>query len=90
MEQAKKLGDKILNTKAALPDGIVKVINDGKCKVYYTSDDKPKTLDDIEKDFGGNDDLIIVIVEEPLKGAIYEYGNHGDYWELQGVTKGYA
>lgn len=34
--------------------------------------------------------LILVIAEAPLSGAIYRYGNHGDYWELVGRMCGYA
>ena len=33
---------------------------------------------------------IVVIVNDPLHGEIYEYGNHGDYWEQIGVLSGYA
>lgn len=33
---------------------------------------------------------IIVITYGPLKGEIYEYGNHGGYWEQVGVLAGYA
>ncbi len=34
--------------------------------------------------------LIWVIVDEPLQGKIYEYGNHGDMWEQVGELCGYA
>ena len=32
----------------------------------------------------------MVISESGLDGFIYEYGNHGKYWELVGKTCGYA
>lgn len=39
----------------------------------------------------GYTDLITVIVDEPLKGAIYQYGNYGDgLWHKIGDTIGYA
>lgn len=34
--------------------------------------------------------VIMVMVEDPLNGVIYEYGNHGDYWEEVGKLCGYA
>lgn len=33
---------------------------------------------------------ILVISETGVRGEIYSYGNHGDYWELVGETCGYA
>ena len=33
---------------------------------------------------------ITVIVDTPLKGVIYHYGNHGNSWEQVGTTVGYA
>lgn len=34
--------------------------------------------------------VIIVLVEYPLDGAVYRYGNHGEYWEKIGTLKGFA
>lgn len=34
--------------------------------------------------------MITVFAEKPLKGRVYRYGNHGDYWEYIGDTNGYA
>lgn len=36
------------------------------------------------------DDLITVLVESPMGGKIYQYGNHGAYWVLHGKLNGYA
>lgn len=33
---------------------------------------------------------ITVIVDTPLEGIIYHYGNHGGFWEQVGKTTGYA
>ena len=45
------------------------------------------TLDNIETK-GAN--LITVIAECPLHGAVYKYGNNGEYWEQIGTVCGYA
>lgn len=37
-----------------------------------------------------NSRSILVISEIGVRGEIYRYGNHGDYWELVGETCGYA
>jgi hypothetical protein len=34
--------------------------------------------------------LVTVLCESPLEGYVYEYGNHGPYWEVKGTTQGYA
>lgn len=33
---------------------------------------------------------ILVLYELGLRGEVYRYGNHGDFWEKIGVTVGYA
>lgn len=33
---------------------------------------------------------ITVVIELPLWGDVYRYGNHGEYWEKVGKTEGYA
>ena len=33
---------------------------------------------------------VVVIINGLLHGEVYEYGNHGDYWEQIGVLSGYA
>lgn len=35
-------------------------------------------------------EIITVINNGPLDGTLYQYGNHGDNWELYGTTRGYA
>lgn len=58
------------------------------------SNQKPLKLTDIEKMVTAHGDLscckITVLVEYPLYGAVYTYGNHGQYWEETGKLKGYA
>ncbi len=44
--------------------------------------------DQVRKKTGEN--IITVIVNRPLSGIIYQYGNHGDLWEQVGVLCGYA
>lgn len=55
-------------------------------------DDAP-TLDNLfqmAKEKGYTQGTIFVIAENSLNGTIYQYGNHGPYWETHGQTKGYA
>lgn len=35
-------------------------------------------------------DTVLVITECPLRGEVYRYGNHGQFWERIGKTCGYA
>lgn len=32
----------------------------------------------------------MVIAESALSGKVYRYGNHGEFWEEVGETRGYA
>ena len=48
------------------------------------------SLADIAKQIGNERGIITVIVEGPLDGIIYRYGNHGDTWEIVGRLCGYA
>ena len=53
-------------------------------------DDYPNlTLDEIAEQVG-KDKIITVYQDTPLHGEIYHYGNHGEFWELWGITRGYA
>ena len=56
-------------------------------KKGYLTEDEFTTLKDIS-------DLIptveMVIAESALSGKVYRYGNHGEYWEEVGETRGYA
>lgn len=47
------------------------------------------TLDDIREQLK-NARLITVIEDGALRGYIYTYGNHGDFWECTGLLWGYA
>ena len=64
-----------------------------KCYKSYLDDDKSITLQDIEdrakKEFK-HVVLITVLAESPLSGAVYQYGNYGDYWTKIGDLIGYA
>mgnify|MGYP003297177426 CR=1 FL=1 len=60
-------------------------------RVIYLGEEysEPMTLTGIRERF--NDERkILVIAEKPLKGHIYRFGNHGQYWEYIGDTTGYA
>lgn len=48
------------------------------------------SLLDISKQIGVNAGIIDLIVEGPLDGVHYRYGNHGDTWEIVGRLCGYA
>lgn len=48
------------------------------------------SLADIARQIAQEYGLITVIVESPLAGIIYRYGNHGDKWEIVGRMCGYA
>lgn len=45
------------------------------------------TLKDIKDDYPS---VEMVVAESALSGKVYRYGNHGDYWEEVGETRGYA
>lgn len=48
------------------------------------------TLKEIADQLRSAHKTIFVWEDSPLEGVIYEYGNHGDYWEEYGKTQGYA
>lgn len=51
------------------------------------------TFDDIKDiaiEHGYRGGTITLIADAPLEGIIYKYGNHGNYWESYGQTRGYA
>ena len=45
------------------------------------------TLKDIKDDYPS---VEMVIAESALSGKVYRYGNHGEFWEEVGETRGYA
>ena len=47
------------------------------------------TLDEIAEQVGRNG-TIMLIVEDPIEGTIYRYGNHGNFWEIVGRMCGYS
>ena len=59
------------------------------CEAIYLNGqyDDPISLDDIAEGYRG---VFMVIEENPLDGRVYRYGNHGDYWEEVGKTRGFA
>lgn len=75
-------------------DGILYIIEckctEGKVTVVTLDGeyDEPITLSDIAEKYP---DVRKVIFEEPLRGYVFDYGNHGKgKWEQVGTTKGYA
>lgn len=54
----------------------------GMCEVHILK------LSEIAKQL--NSGIITIIIEEPLKGRILQYGNYGDSWWEIGTTCGYA
>lgn len=57
-------------------------------KIYHDGQyNEPITLADILARYPKTE---LVVVEDPLAGVVYRYGNHGDTWEQVGKTIGYA
>jgi hypothetical protein len=57
------------------------------------SEERHITLKEIYEQFSkqGSEDVIYVMEEAPLRGMIYQCGNHEQgLWEEHGTTKGYA
>lgn len=50
-------------------------------------EDELTTLKEI-KDYYSSVEM--VIAESALSGKVYRYGNHGEFWEEVGETRGYA
>lgn len=48
------------------------------------------TLKELADRLGEKADLITVIVQRPLSGEIYQWGNYGDEWWQIGTLDGYA
>ena len=48
------------------------------------------TLKEIAEQLREKTDLITVIVQRPLSGEIYQWGNYGDEWRQIGELDGYA
>lgn len=63
-------------------------------KKHIQVEEAPLKLADIEGLVAKHGDLtcciITVLVEYPLYGSVYTYGNHGQYWQETGTLKGYA
>lgn len=83
--------------KTTISDGIVRIIFGDKCvlKTLDTQYDNPISLEDCYdivyyRSDGCFKGVIIVLFEDKTQGAVYKYGNHGDYWEKTGNTCGYA
>lgn len=69
-----------------------------KCKHYVICEysnllEEPETLKQVETWFlnhYGKMMWCMVISKSGLSGEIFQYGNHGNYWEKTGDTCGYA
>lgn len=99
-------GEKIENpAEVGTYDGIVIIICKSlsktgiRCKEITltaegTEDDRFLSLEDCINEIGFDktkgDCVISVVMESLLSGHIYQYGNHGPFWELHGKTQGYA
>lgn len=79
-------------------DNIVTIIADISDDKMYTiklyGADSKVTLEDIREmceTEGYEEGIITVIVDSPLQGVVYEYGNYDDnMWYIHGTTQGYA
>lgn len=77
-------------------DGFVYIISEYKYKKIIivadgTEDDRFLSLNDCLKeiDYDGFG-VVLVILEDALRGKIYQYGNYGAEWYEHGETRGYA
>lgn len=68
-------------------EDVVKTVLDGENENEFTLCDCYNIA--VENGFDKRG-CIVVLVEYPLRGSVYRYGNHGDYWEEIGTLKGYA
>lgn len=85
---------KAIPRDTTIPGTSITVVFSNACFELTTTeyDDAP-TLDNLfqmAKEKGYTQGTIFVIAENNLNGTIYQYGNHGPYWETHGQTKGYA
>lgn len=55
----------------------------------YMGDFEVLKLSEIVEQLGENQ-IITVFIEEPMRGTILQYGNYGDKWYEIGTTCGYA
>ena len=65
----------------------------GLYEIIFGNEGTVFTLKDCYNIAVGNGDrrgCITVLVEYPLRGKVYRYGNHGEYWEEVGTLKDYA
>lgn len=73
--------------KVEFSEEIVTIIFRGLVEKICLHDSEFITLKDIKDDYPS---VEMVIAESDLSGKVYRYGNHGDYWEEVGETRGYA
>ena len=76
---------KIENPREVILSDFIKVIRDKKVDTYIGSA-LPLSKVKVCKEWG----TVTVIAQTPTHGEIYQYGNHGDYWEQIGTSCGYA
>ncbi len=93
---------KINGDAIGMYDGIATIVwckDNGECvakQIIITAPELPCikfiSLNDCLKEVAYNGDgVVTVILEAPLGGTIYQYGNYKDkYWVKHGTTKGYA
>ena len=57
-------------------------------EIYHSGEyDMPISLADVKRLYPKAE---LVISDDALSGKIYRYGNHGEFWEEVGETRGYA
>ncbi len=73
----------------------IKIIFSDKCVEIFPGNEKSldytfEEVIHVAKQNGWKDSTILLITESPLNGRIYQFGNHGEFWEEHGSTRGYA
>lgn len=87
----KRTGVKLEGTEIRFYDGIINIFKENETRakrliLIGEYERKGISLDEIRKKYKGK----IVIFEQELEGAVYRYGNNGEYWEHIGYTIGFA
>lgn len=83
-----------VSEKTMVGGGILRIIGEKKVQILYTDEgialeECLKRAREAEPDIDQYQ-TVIVIEEHALEGKVFKYGNHGDFWEEVGETRGYA
>ena len=87
----RKTGVKLEGIEIRFYDGIITIFKENETRakrliLIGEYERKGISLDEIREKYKGK----IVIYENMFDGAVYRYGNHGEYWEHIGYTIGFA